>query len=251
LVTTCHQAGQAIISIYHQDFAITQKDDQSPVTEADHAAHHIIMQALAELTPEVPVVSEEHDTTTVIDPNGWFWLVDPLDGTKSFIKRRGDFTVNIGLIYKRRPVLGVIQLPVTGALYVGVCGAGAWKAPQESAPLHPIHVRQNLQKPLSVVMSALHPSAETQSFIDRLPAHDAVQASSSLKFCVVAEGDADIYPRFGPTMEWDTAAGQAILEAAGGLVLTPDHQPFSYAKPEFRNGFFVAYGDQSLQRMVA
>lgn len=235
------KAGARIMEFYKQDYGIERKGDNSPVTEADLAAHHIIVPALQALTPDIAVISEESATHVNLKPGRPFWLVDPLDGTKSFIKQSGEFTVNIGLIENGVPALGAIYIPAQDVLYGGLVGEGAFRADGKSTR-RPIHTRPAPKDGVDVVMSLSHVTPETKAFVEKLNVREAVQAASSLKFCAVAEGRADIYPRFGRTMEWDTAAGQAILEAAGGRVTTPEGTPFTYNKPDFANGFFVAYG---------
>jgi 3'(2'), 5'-bisphosphate nucleotidase len=251
-ITLCHAIGQlaveaaeAILAIYAQEFAVDHKEDKSPVTEADRAAHHIIAAGLARLTPHIPVISEEETSNHAAAAAGEFWLVDPLDGTKSFIRRKGEFTVNIGLIRGNSPVLGVVQVPVTGKLYGGVVNEGAWMQ-DKTGPQRAIRVAKPAPDGLNVVVSHSHLDEHTKAYVDALTVKTTVSAASSLKFCAVAEGTADIYPRFGPTMEWDTAAGHAVLGAAGGLVLTPEGTPFTYGKPDYRNGFFIAYGSEEL-----
>jgi len=235
------KGGEAIMPFYKQEFAIETKADTSPVTEADLAAHHAIVPALEKLTPDIPVISEESESHINPPKTDLFWLVDPLDGTKSFIRHSGQFTVNIGLIDNNRPVMGAIFIPAQDVLYGGLIGHGAFV---EHAPetRHPIQCRTANQQAMTVVVSHSHLNQETQEYVDRLQVKKSHPSASSLKFCIVAEGKADVYPRFGPTMEWDTAAGHAILEAAGGSVTTPEGKPFLYNKPEFRNGYFIASG---------
>lgn len=237
------KAGAETLRFYRSDaLDIETKDDNSPVTAADHAANAVIVEALKTLTPEIPIISEEggtHDATQPIEASR-FWLVDPLDGTKSFIKGKGEFTVNIALIDDLRPVLGVVYVPAQGVMYTGdVIGKHATRQKDEGSE-EVITVRAPSNDGLDVVMSRSHGVKETEAYLQGQKIRNAVSAASSLKFCVVAEGKADLYPRFGPTMEWDTAAGHAVLAAAGGEVVTPENSPFHYAKPEFRNGFFIA-----------
>ena len=236
-------AGDAILKIYETDFEIEQKDDDSPVTQADIDAERIILEVLHRLTPDVPVVAEEQSAKGIIPEVGdRFWLVDPLDGTREFLSRNGEFTVNIALVEDRCPVLGVVHAPARNLTYTtGIDG----KATRRSGdgPTEIIQVRTPPDAGLSIVASRRHGSgSEIERFLQGRPVAERITCGSSLKFCVVAAGDADIYPRFGPTMEWDTAAGQAVLTAAGGRVTTLDGDEFRYAKAGFRNPNFIAWG---------
>jgi len=245
------RAGRAIMEVFDSDFDVRRKDDYSPVTEADEKAERLILEDLARLAPGVPVVAEESvEAGRVPDiSGGQFFLVDPLDGTKEFIGRGTSFTVNIGLIEDRQPRLGVVLAPATGDLYWGIVDEGAWLlrnayAAQEEA--QPLQVRQATPDDLAIVASRSHLNPATEAILAQYPKARQVNIGSSLKFCLVAEGRADLYPRMGPTMEWDTAAGHAVLSAAGGSVTTPDGGEFLYAKPDFRNGHFIAKGDPRL-----
>ncbi|HBV40264.1 MAG TPA: 3'(2'),5'-bisphosphate nucleotidase CysQ [Erwinia sp.] len=235
-------AGVAIMQIYdgQAPLDVTKKSDDSPVTAADIAAHKVILQGLTTLTPDVPVLSEE-------DPPGWevrqhwqrYWLVDPLDGTKEFIKRNGEFTVNIALIEKGKPVLGVVYAPVTDVMYSAAEGK-AWK--EEGGVKAQIHVRE--ARPPLVVVSRSHSDSELEDYLNQLGEHQTVAIGSSLKFCLVAEGKAQLYPRFGPTNIWDTGAGHAVALAAGAHVhdwqgKTLDYAPReSFLNPGFRVSIF-------------
>ncbi|WP_319637343.1 3'(2'),5'-bisphosphate nucleotidase CysQ [Pacificispira spongiicola] len=238
-------AGAKIMAIYATDFEHRTKDDASPVTEADEAAEAIIVPILEKLTPGVAVVAEEAATTGRIPDvgNGPFWLVDPLDGTKEFLKRNGEFTVNIALIENNAPVLGVVYLPALSCLYSGIVGKGAWRQDKDG-PETAIAVRPEPADGLTVIGSRSHGDAsEMEAFLAPRRIAETVSAGSSLKFCRVAEGAADVYPRLGRTMEWDVAAGHAVLAAAGGTVTLTDGTPFTYAKnPIFENPHFVAWG---------
>ncbi|HEY7887346.1 MAG TPA: 3'(2'),5'-bisphosphate nucleotidase CysQ [Steroidobacteraceae bacterium] len=242
-------AGRATIEIYRSGFTVTQKADQSPVTAADHASEKIILEHLARIAPAVPVIAEEAVAAGSIPQVGEeFFLVDPLDGTKEFIHRRGDFTVNIALIRRGTPTLGVVYAPVSGALYAG--NAASLRAfrcshPAESAmsgPRAPLRVRSVPAAGITAVVSRSHSTPETDAYLSHYTVSDRVSVGSSLKFCLVAAGEADLYPRLGPTMEWDTAAGHAVLAAAGGKVTAPGGKPLVYGKPGFRNSFFIASG---------
>lgn len=248
LVAIARAAGEVILDIYQRDFEIDEKSDASPVTEADIAAERLIIERLAALDPTLPVVAEEAvNRGEVPDAAERFVLVDPLDGTKEFIQRRGDFTVNIGLIERGLPVAGVVVAPARGEVFAGRVGVGAWQARKEDGyRWEPISVRTPDRKALVAVASRSHMSDETREFIERHRVESFAQAGSSIKFCLVARGEADLYPRLGRTMEWDTAAADAVLRAAGGRVDTLDGEPLRYGKrnqaddSDFANPFFVA-----------
>ncbi len=249
------KAGDAIMEIYEGGIEVRHKDDASPVTDADHAAEAILLATLKTLEPALPIVAEEAMAAGEgPDHVGRaFWLVDPLDGTKEFIQRRGDFTVNVGLVMDGAAVMGVVYAPAKGRLFWGDVDDGAFVAETPRGTLGAarlMRVRTEPEDGVVAVASKSHRTPETDDFLDRLPVTDIQSAGSSLKFCLVAEGVADIYPRFGPTMEWDTAAGDAVLRAAGGAVLNPDGTAFSYGKPDFRNGYFIARGDAALDRFI-
>lgn len=244
-------AGAKALEIYGGDFCAETKDDASPVTEADRAGEAIILAGLRELNAHIPVLAEEQasEEGAPADMGDIFFLVDPLDGTREFINKTGEFTVNIALSLHGRPVCGVVYAPALGRLYYGAEGAGAWRAAVDDngamGPRAPIAARPVPDKALVAVASRSHRSPETDAYLDRLDVADFAAAGSSLKFCLLAEGGADIYPRFGRTMEWDTAAGQAVLEAAGGAVLThPEGAALGYGKAArgYDNPFFIAWG---------
>lgn len=244
LIAAARDAGQAIMQIYAGDFAASRKADHSPVTEADVAAEKIILRALADLAPGVPVVAEEQSAADGLPPSigRCFFLVDPLDGTKEFIARNGEFTVNIALVEDGIPVLGIVYLPARDEMYVGQAGLGALRS-HGGAALERIAARPVPAAGAVMTISRSHAAKElvkAESFGEHIAA--TLVAGSSLKFCRLAEGMADIYPRFGPTMEWDTAAGHAVLLAAGGRVDTLDGVPLRYGKPDFRNTPFIARG---------
>lgn len=235
------EAGAIIMPYYKGECEIEIKEDNSPVTEADIAANAYIVAALQQFAPEVQIVSEEGKQNPVTKDQD-FWLVDPLDGTKSFIKQTGEFTVNIALIEAGEPTLGVIYVPVREELYFTGEDGSAYKQAKNAASQQ-ISTRNVPESGMIVVASQSHRTQETDDFINGLENVDTlISASSSLKLCLVAEGAADVYPRFGPTMEWDIAAGHAILRAAGGHLRNPDHSVFEYAKPTFLNGHFIAWG---------
>ena len=240
-------AGEAILEVYGRaDFAVVRKSDDSPLTEADQVAHAIINGALEKLTPRLPVLSEESAPADPATRRQWhrYWLVDPLDGTKEFVKRNGEFTVNIALIDGHRPVLGAVHAPVLDRLYSGAAALGAWRCDAGGMP-QPIAVRRTAAAPLRVVGSRSHPTPELAAYLAGLPAYEITDMGSSLKICLVAEGAADVYPRLGPTSEWDTAAAQAILESAGGRMIDLAGQPLRYnSKDGLLNPHFLAFGDQ-------
>lgn len=233
-------AGRRILDIYERGFEVEEKLDHSPVTEADRAAHELISERLTALTPDIPVLSEESASAGFEQRAGWtrLWLVDPLDGTKEFISRNGEFTVNIALVENGRPVLGVVYVPVTGTSYFGCQGRGAHKQLGGCA-MRAINVRAYSGTRPIVVASRSHANPEIKLFLDEVGAHDIVSMGSALKFCLVAEGTADVYPRLGPTMEWDTAAAQCVVECAGGRVTDLRGRPLSYNKPDLHNPWFV------------
>ncbi len=222
-------AGKAILDVYREDFEVAHKEDASPLTQADLASHRIICDALARLTPDIPVLSEESSDMDFDTRADWFqyWLVDPLDGTKEFINRNGEFTVNIALIRFHKPVLGVVHVPVTGVTYTGLVGKWASKHAADGRMKH-IRVRTPCADPAVVVGSRSHANPRLLEFLDKLGDYELVSMGSSLKFCLVAEGKADFYPRLGPTSEWDTAAAHAVVLAAGGRIVTLDGKPLRY-----------------------
>lgn len=235
-------AGQAVLDVYATDFAVRGKSDASPVTAADERAEAIILAALARLTPSIPVVSEEAAAAGRIPAVAQcFWLVDPLDGTKEFINRNGEFTVNIALIDQGYPVLGVVLAPALSRLFAGAEGVGAFL--EENSQRRPIACRAVPAAGLTVVASRSHGDAEAldRFLAGRKVAHQT-NAGSSLKLCLVAAGEADLYPRLGRTMEWDIAAGDAVLRAAGGMVNTLSGDALVYGKPDFANPHFAARG---------
>ena len=246
-------AGAEILKIYTdptQDFGIEKKADNSPLTLADKAAHHCIMRYLQ--NTDIPVLSEEGQHLPFSERQPWkrLWVVDPLDGTKEFIKKNGEFTVNIALVEDGAPVLGVIYIPVTGILYYGIVGEGAWKITPSSLPegsasmIESLPLKKSGEGPFTVVASRSHMNAETEEYISQLRKnHDNIQlvsSGSSIKICLVAEGSADAYPRFAPTMEWDTAAGDAIARAAGKRVVDAQiGKPLVYNKEDLHNPWFL------------
>ncbi|WP_280564673.1 3'(2'),5'-bisphosphate nucleotidase CysQ [Chromohalobacter sp. 48-RD10] len=227
-------AGRAVMHVYFRDFTIEEKEDKSPLTEADQAAHEVIVSGLNALPDAIPVLSEEDgEAFTGPDAQGRYWLVDPLDGTKEFIKRNGEFTVNIALIENGKPLLGVVVAPALDVAYLAAEGLGAFKV-EASGQRQPIRVSGRPAEGATwrVVGSRSHPSPDLAEWLEQLGSHDMVPMGSSLKLCLVAEGAADTYPRLGPTCLWDTGAAQAVVEQAGGRVETLEGYILSYAAPE-------------------
>ncbi len=242
LIPLARQAGDVVMAIYMTDFEVRGKGDASPVTEADERAEAVILAGLAALTPEIPVVAEEAVAAGRIPEVGErFWLVDPLDGTKEFVRRNGEFTVNIALVEARQPVLGVVLAPALGRLYAGGASAGAFI--EDDRGRRPIRCRIPPDDGLTVVASRSHgDAAALDAFLTGRRVARQISAGSSLKLCLIAAGEADLYPRLGRTMEWDIAAGHAVLAAAGGRVSQLDGRPLHYGKPDFANPHFVATG---------
>ena len=240
VIDITRRAGDLILQVYATDFAVRGKTDASPVTEADERAEALIVPALQMLAPEVPIVAEEAVAGGATPAIGdWFWLVDPLDGTKEFISRNGEFTVNIALVHQGAPVLGVVLAPALGRLFAGVAGQGAFV--EDGTGRRPIRCRAVPDAGLTVVASRSHgDAAALDAFLAGRTVASLVNAGSSLKLCLVAAGEADLYPRLGRTMEWDIAAGHAVLAAAGGQVQTLQGQPLRYGKAGFDNPHFSA-----------
>ena len=246
IVGIARQAGHAILDVYATDFQARQKSDASPLTEADLRAHRLIVDGLGALAPRLPILSEESADIAWAERSAWprYWLVDPLDGTKEFVSRNGEFTVNIALIDGHRPVLGVVHVPVSDTTYTGIPGTGAWREAHERGRTR-IGVRAFAAQPLRVLGSRSHGNAALGARLDAMGPHELRAVGSSIKLCVVAAGEADFYPRLGPTSEWDIAAGQAVLEGAGGQVVdAATGLPLRYnTKDVYLNPDFLAYGD--------
>ncbi len=247
LMPVVYEAGDFIMGVHEEHIHARQKPDGSPVTLADEGAEALILPALGRLTPDITVISEENAASHKVTAPDLFWLVDPLDGTKEFLKPEGSghFTVNIGLIYKGTPIMGLIYAPVFDDLYVGIVGHGAQKISQTHRG--PIAVRDVPDTGAVAVASSSHRDEATNDWLWRHQIEQTISVGSSLKLCLLAEGKADVYPRFGPVMEWDTAAGDAILRAAGGLMMTPDLTPYPYGKADYLNTPFIASGLWHLQ----
>jgi 3'(2'), 5'-bisphosphate nucleotidase len=253
MIDAATEAGRAVQEIYasapERGLAVQSKADASPVTQADRVSEAIILEWLARCAGATPVVAEEEVAAGRVPATGdEFLLVDPLDGTKEFIARRGEFTINIALIRSHMPVLGVVYAPASGELYAANAPARlAFRTEpeqrrREPPPREPIHVRPPPAHGITAVASRSHPSPQTEAYLAGYAVAERITIGSSLKFCLVAEGRADLYPRLAPTMEWDTAAGHAVLLGAGGSVVTAGGEPLRYAKPEYRNPWFVASG---------
>ncbi|HEY6483571.1 MAG TPA: 3'(2'),5'-bisphosphate nucleotidase CysQ [Steroidobacteraceae bacterium] len=249
MTATAVEAGRVVFGIYRGEFDVALKTDDSPVTIADHAAEAVILKRLRAVAPGVPIIAEEECAAGRIPSIGTeFFLVDPLDGTKEFVHRRGEFTVNIALIRAGVPQLGVVYAPASASLFIGdVSARRAFRADQRpgdafSAPSQPIAVRAVPTEGLTVVCSRSHSNPQTEAYLRGYPIAKRVSVGSSLKFCLLAAAQADLYPRLGATMEWDTAAGHAVLTAAGGEVWAPGGVPLRYGKAGFRNDCFVACG---------
>lgn len=244
VVALAEQAGHAILEVYSTDFEVQRKADESPLTQADLAAHRCIVAGLERLTPGTPIISEEENLPGFAQRGAWerYWLIDPLDGTREFVNRNGEFTVNIALIDNHRPVFGVVHVPVQTKTYIGCEGYGA-ELRDGSNPAQAIHVAARSARPVRVVGSRSHRGASLDAYLENIGENNMIPMGSSLKFCTVAEGGADIYPRFGPTSEWDTAAAQAVVEQAGGSVVTLDGKSMKYnTKPDILNPFFLVIG---------
>ena len=241
------QAGDEILEIYNSEFSIETKDDQSPLTTADLASHNCLVAGLEKLSPKLPILSEESAYLPYSERKQWetYWLIDPLDGTKEFIKRNGEFTVNVALIRGNQPILGVVYVPVSGICYSAAENIGAWKQSRDQQP-QAISVLKQATQPLTVVGSRSHQTEELANYLSKLGQHELVSMGSSLKLCLVAEGKADLYPRIGLTSEWDTAASQCIVEQAGGKVTDLKGQVLAYnTKEEYLNPYFLVFGDDS------
>ena len=237
------RAGNAIMAIYEgAECAVTAKADDSPLTAADLASHDVILEGLGRIAPEWPVLSEESEGTPYEARREWptFWLVDPLDGTKEFLKRNGEFTVNIALVEGGIPILGVVYAPAIRKMYFAARGVGAFR--QQHGETEPIRVQRSSAGVTRIIVSRSHGTDETDVYTEQYGKCEFLSMGSSLKFCLVAEGAADVYPRTGPTMEWDTAAAHCILAEAGGAVKTATGDQLVYNKPSLLNPGFIAEG---------
>ena len=248
LIATSRNAGRAILEIYNKsNINIKDKDDRSPLTEADLASNKIICDALKDLDPQFPIISEENAEIPYQERSKWdyCWIVDPLDGTKEFIKRNGEFTTNIGLVHHHEVVAGIVHIPVTGLIYYAVKGIGAFMIKEDKTEQINAKSFNRQEKALKVVCSRSHLNDKTSAFINTLDEPELVSSGSSLKFLTIAQGDAHLYPRMAPTMEWDTCAAQIILEEAGGSVTVDEtNQPLKYNKENLLNPYFLAKGNE-------
>jgi 3'(2'), 5'-bisphosphate nucleotidase len=247
-VDIARRAGDEILDVYSTGETLTtHKDDRSPLTQADLRSHRLIEAALLALDPGTPVLSEEAAALPYEERRRWtrYWLVDPLDGTREFLSRNGEFTVNIALVEGHAPALGVVHVPARNSTYWGVPGEGAWRSVDHGAPVA-IRVQNLAASPVRVVGSRSHRGHSLDAYLARLGPHEMVPVGSSLKFCMVAEGGSDLYPRLGPTSEWDTAAAQAVVDGAGGVVVKLDGSPLDYnTKAELLNPHFLVYADRT------
>ena len=247
VVDISKEAGKAILEIYYSDFNFSIKKDSSPITKADQISHQIITQKLRLLTPNIPILSEEDSDIPFNERSKWkkYWLVDPLDGTKEFIKKNGEFTVNIALIDNHLPVLGIIYVPVSNQTYWGSINLGSFYIQGNSEAIQ-IYVSQNSNNPLTIATSASHPSKNLSTLLEKIKNYKIIKKGSSIKLCLVASGEADVYLRLGPTSEWDIAAGDAIIKFAGGNIVSISGEPLSYNLEEsFLNPQFIAYNNDT------
>jgi len=249
VIQIAYQAGKVIMEVYDAGFSVEEKSDHTPVTEADTAANHVIESALRELTPHLPILTEEDKPTPYSERQSWsrYWLIDPLDGTREFIKRNGEFTVNIALIDGDESVMGVVYAPVIGVLYYAAKGQGAYKQASLNAP-KAIKVRDRCGEKVVVACGRSAPSNEIKTFLGNLGDYDIIRVGSALKSCLVAEGKADLYARLGPTSEWDTAAAQCVVEEAGGAITDTNMKRLCYnCKDDLLNPHFFVTGDKSIK----
>tara|TARA_B100000959_G_scaffold280688_1_gene342997 strand:- start:1006 stop:1806 length:801 start_codon:yes stop_codon:yes gene_type:complete len=249
LIDISRLAGKEILNVYEQPFEITLKDDLSPLTDADRKSNDIITEKLSSLYPEIPILSEEGKDIEYSARKDWsmFWLIDPLDGTKEFIKRNGEFTVNIALINMGVPIAGIVYAPTKNTFWYGTEKLGSFKMVDDENPKE-ISVENDIHQAIKIVSSRSHPSPKLQSYLDRFSNHEIVNMGSSLKICLVADGSAHVYPRLGPTMEWDSGAGHAVLKFAGGFLTdTSTGKEMIYNKENLRNPDFICYGKSMLE----
>ena len=242
LTELSQNAGNAILDIYNSNFNVSIKEDTSPLTQADLKSHQIIVEGLKKITPNIPIISEESSLQSFDERKLWhqYWIIDPLDGTKEFVKKNGEFTVNIALINNHKAILGIVYVPVSRKTYIGCVGFGA-QIIEADKTKKIIHVSEKTSKLIRIVGSRSHQGDSLKNFLNQIEHYELQPMGSSLKFCLIAEGLADIYPRYGPTSEWDTAAAQAVVEQAGGLVLKTDGTPLLYnTKDNILNPDFIA-----------
>ncbi len=248
IIALARGAGELILGVYETEFEVNNKADESPVTAADMCAHEHIVAGLRDITPDIPVLSEEASQISFEQRQQWsrYWLVDPLDGTREFVKRNGEFAVIIALIEEHQPTLGVVHAPVQQQTYFASRGNGAYKKYNDEQPEVAIHVQPSVADCIRVAGSRSHSNQRLRDYLQRLGKYNIINMGSILKACLVAEGKADLYPRLGPTSEWDTAAAQCIVEEAGGAILTTEMQPMRYnTKESLLNPAFFVFGDLS------
>jgi len=247
VIAVARSAGREIMAVYARDFDVTLKDDRSPLTAADLAAHRAISEGLARISPQLPQLSEESAPAEIAARREWrsLWLIDPLDGTREFVNRNGEFTVNIALVHDHEPVLGVVYAPAAGLLYAAARGAGAWQVDEQGRHAA-LQAAARAAQPPRVLASRSHRGTSLDALLARLGEHTLVSAGSALKFGYLGDGRADFYPRLSPTSEWDTAAGQAVAEAAGACVVGLDGAPLRYnARDTLLNPSFLCWADDS------
>jgi 3'(2'), 5'-bisphosphate nucleotidase len=247
LVMIAHQAGKAILEVYHDKPTISVKSDLTPVTNADLSAHKVITEGLKNLTPDIPILSEEAANIPFEEREQWqrYWLIDPLDGTQEFIEKKDEFTVNIALIENHQPIIGVVLAPALATTFFACKNMGAFKQIRNESP-QKIHTCAFSEKNIRIILSRRHGLEKLENFLKQFDNFTRVHCGSALKFCLLAEGAADIYPRLSPTSEWDTAAGQCVLEQAGGAVVNSNGEPLRYnTKDSLENPSFLAVGDKS------
>lgn len=248
VIQIAYEAGKEIMEIYEAGFSVAEKSDHTPVTEADMAAHQVIVNRLNELTPHLPILTEESTAMAFKLRQSWprYWLIDPLDGTREFIKRNGEFTVNIALIDGHQSVMGVVYAPVEGVIYYAAKSQGAFKQDSTERPVA-IRVREKCRDKVLIACGRSEPSTDFKNFVSKLEDYEVIYVGSALKSCLVAEGKADLYARLGPTSEWDTAAAQCVVEEAGGKITDTSMQSIQYnTKDNLLNPHFFVYGDLSI-----
>jgi len=252
LIAISKEAGNAILGFYNSEIDVQFKSDTSPLTKADLASNNIILKRLKSLTPNIPILSEEEADISFDIRSKWYeyWLIDPLDGTKEFINKNGEFTVNIALIRDHKPVFGLIHLPVKKYTYWGCENKGSFFL-DKGNNIKEITVSKNMHKQMRIVVSRSHPSHKLKNLLDKIENYKLLKVGSSLKFCLIASGEADIYPRFGPTSEWDTAAGEAIAKFAGATIVNLKNQPLNYnSKDEYINPNFIVANNESNKEKI-
>ena len=251
-VEIAKEAGMAITEIYNSDFDYQLKKDLSPITAADNLSHNIITERLKTLTPQTPILSEENCNIPYKIRSQWtqYWLVDPLDGTKEFISKNGEFTVNIALIENNTPIFGVIDIPITNETYWGSKVDGSFCSDANN-DIKQINVSEDNQNPIRLVASRSHPSEMLNDLLEKIIDYEIIEVGSSIKFCLIASGQADCYPRFGPTSEWDTAAGEAIVESAGGQVVNTNGDSMNYnVKEDYLNPKFIVSNGKIISERI-